>query len=190
MWLKLSVSGFVSVSVSVKLSASLGVCRFSKWWGLEERHCSCALSCSTCQELKLGHHLCFVQQKSSGKALFNLSCGHLNLAEKEYFGLEFCSHSGNNVSGFHYSFLCVWKCFQVQFSLMYVGLNPRLKMQNLFIPYKTLAFKTVSPSPALCIELPWFAKQILLPHLFDQLSTFYLLRPLGLQPPELRLLTW
>ncbi|ELK25567.1 FERM domain-containing protein 7 [Myotis davidii] len=41
--------------------------------------------------------LCFVQQKSSGKALFNLSCSHLNLAEKEYFGLEFCSHSGNNV---------------------------------------------------------------------------------------------
>ncbi|KFO19127.1 FERM domain-containing protein 7, partial [Fukomys damarensis] len=39
-----------------------------------------------------------VQQKSSGKALFNLSCSHLNLAEKEYFGLEFCSHSGNNVS--------------------------------------------------------------------------------------------
>ncbi|XP_025838973.1 FERM domain-containing protein 7 [Vulpes vulpes] len=38
-----------------------------------------------------------VDQKSSGKALFNLSCGHLNLAEKEYFGLEFCSHSGNNV---------------------------------------------------------------------------------------------
>nr|XP_025131713.1 FERM domain-containing protein 7 [Bubalus bubalis] len=36
-------------------------------------------------------------QKSSGKALFNLSCSHLNLAEKEYFGLEFCSHSGNNV---------------------------------------------------------------------------------------------
>ncbi|XP_021044245.1 FERM domain-containing protein 7 isoform X1 [Mus pahari] len=38
-----------------------------------------------------------VDQKSSGEALFNLSCGHLNLAEKEYFGLEFCSHSGNNV---------------------------------------------------------------------------------------------
>ncbi|KAM4817981.1 LOW QUALITY PROTEIN: FERM domain-containing protein 7 [Thomomys bottae] len=38
-----------------------------------------------------------VDQKSSGKALFNLSCNHLNLAEKEYFGLEFCSHSGNNV---------------------------------------------------------------------------------------------
>ncbi|XP_054432956.1 FERM domain-containing protein 7 [Pteronotus mesoamericanus] len=38
-----------------------------------------------------------LQQKSSGKALFNLSCSHLNLAEKEYFGLEFCSHSGNNV---------------------------------------------------------------------------------------------
>ncbi|XP_006921602.1 FERM domain-containing protein 7 [Pteropus alecto] len=37
------------------------------------------------------------EQKSSGKALFNLSCSHLNLAEKEYFGLEFCSHSGNNV---------------------------------------------------------------------------------------------
>ncbi|OWJ99052.1 hypothetical protein Celaphus_00009535, partial [Cervus elaphus hippelaphus] len=36
-------------------------------------------------------------QKSSGKALFNLSCSHLNLAEKEYFGLEFCSHSGNNI---------------------------------------------------------------------------------------------
>ncbi|KAM5221516.1 FERM domain-containing protein 7 [Ctenodactylus gundi] len=38
-----------------------------------------------------------VDQKSCGKALFNLSCSHLNLAEKEYFGLEFCSHSGNNV---------------------------------------------------------------------------------------------
>uniref|UniRef100_A0A4X1WA65 FERM domain-containing protein n=1 Tax=Sus scrofa TaxID=9823 RepID=A0A4X1WA65_PIG len=38
-----------------------------------------------------------VDQKSSGKALFNLSCSHLNLAEKEYFGLEFCSHSGNTV---------------------------------------------------------------------------------------------
>ncbi|XP_004634549.1 FERM domain-containing protein 7 isoform X2 [Octodon degus] len=38
-----------------------------------------------------------VDQKSSGKALFNLSCSHLNLAEKEYFGLEFCSHSGNHV---------------------------------------------------------------------------------------------
>ncbi|ERE65623.1 FERM, RhoGEF and pleckstrin domain-containing protein 1, partial [Cricetulus griseus] len=38
-----------------------------------------------------------VDQKSSGKALFNLSCSHLNLSEKEYFGLEFCSHSGNNV---------------------------------------------------------------------------------------------
>ncbi|OBS65536.1 hypothetical protein A6R68_05914, partial [Neotoma lepida] len=36
-------------------------------------------------------------QKSSGRALFNLSCSHLNLSEKEYFGLEFCSHSGNNV---------------------------------------------------------------------------------------------
>ncbi|XP_044538625.1 FERM domain-containing protein 7 [Gracilinanus agilis] len=36
-------------------------------------------------------------QKSSGKALFNLSCCHLNLAEKEYFGLEFRSQSGNNV---------------------------------------------------------------------------------------------
>ncbi|XP_060038620.1 FERM domain-containing protein 7 [Erinaceus europaeus] len=41
--------------------------------------------------------LSFHLQKSSGKALFNLSCSHLNLAEKEYFGLEFCSHSGNNV---------------------------------------------------------------------------------------------
>nr|KAF6492089.1 FERM domain containing 7 [Molossus molossus] len=38
-----------------------------------------------------------VDQKSSGKKLFNLSCSHLNLAEKEYFGLEFCNHSGNNV---------------------------------------------------------------------------------------------
>ncbi|XP_066213978.1 FERM domain-containing protein 7 [Saccopteryx leptura] len=38
-----------------------------------------------------------IPHKSSGKALFNLSCSHLNLAEKEYFGLEFCTHSGNNV---------------------------------------------------------------------------------------------
>ncbi|XP_046324878.1 FERM domain-containing protein 7 [Marmota monax] len=50
-----------------------------------------------------GHYAMVLQspeakgQKSSGKALFNLSCSHLNLAEKEYFGLEFCSHSGNNV---------------------------------------------------------------------------------------------
>ncbi|ETE71944.1 FERM domain-containing protein 7, partial [Ophiophagus hannah] len=34
-------------------------------------------------------------QKSSGKTLFNLSCNHLNLAEKEYFGLEFWSPAGH-----------------------------------------------------------------------------------------------
>lgn len=61
-----------------------------------------------CSDIRLGMQivlwsLCFVQQKSSGKALFNLSCSHLNLAEKEYFGLEFCSHSGNNVSWFFVS---------------------------------------------------------------------------------------
>ncbi|KYO32730.1 FERM domain-containing protein 7 isoform A [Alligator mississippiensis] len=38
-----------------------------------------------------------VDQKSCGKGLFNLSCGHLNLAEKEYFGLEFQGQAGNNV---------------------------------------------------------------------------------------------
>ncbi|KAM3827719.1 FERM domain-containing protein 7 isoform 2-T2 [Vipera latastei] len=36
-----------------------------------------------------------VDQKSSGKTLFNLSCHHLNLAEKEYFGLEFWSPAGH-----------------------------------------------------------------------------------------------
>ncbi|XP_070808256.1 FERM domain-containing protein 7 [Pituophis catenifer annectens] len=36
-----------------------------------------------------------VDQKSSGKTLFNLSCSHLNLAEKEYFGLEFWSPAGH-----------------------------------------------------------------------------------------------
>ncbi|KFW04066.1 FERM domain-containing protein 7, partial [Fulmarus glacialis] len=36
-------------------------------------------------------------QKSCGKGLFNLTCGHLNLAEKEYFGLEFRSQAGNHV---------------------------------------------------------------------------------------------
>ncbi|XP_074863968.1 FERM domain-containing protein 7 isoform X1 [Carettochelys insculpta] len=38
-----------------------------------------------------------VDQKSSGKGLFSLSCSHLHLAEKEYFGLEFQSQAGNNV---------------------------------------------------------------------------------------------
>uniref|UniRef100_A0A452GF35 FERM domain-containing protein n=1 Tax=Gopherus agassizii TaxID=38772 RepID=A0A452GF35_9SAUR len=38
-----------------------------------------------------------VDQKSSGKGLFNLSCSHLRLVEKEYFGLEFQSQAGNNV---------------------------------------------------------------------------------------------
>ncbi|NXN36950.1 FRMD7 protein, partial [Rhinoptilus africanus] len=37
------------------------------------------------------------QQKSCGKGLFSLTCSHLNLAEKEYFGLEFCSQAGNHV---------------------------------------------------------------------------------------------
>ncbi|XP_060105306.1 FERM domain-containing protein 7 isoform X1 [Heteronotia binoei] len=36
-----------------------------------------------------------VDQKSSGKTLFNLSCSHLNLAEKEYFGLEFWNPAGH-----------------------------------------------------------------------------------------------
>ncbi|XP_008640821.1 PREDICTED: FERM domain-containing protein 7 isoform X5 [Corvus brachyrhynchos] len=38
-----------------------------------------------------------VDQKSCGKALFNLTCSHLNLAEREYFGLEFHSQAGNQV---------------------------------------------------------------------------------------------
>ncbi|XP_019391938.1 PREDICTED: FERM domain-containing protein 7 [Crocodylus porosus] len=38
-----------------------------------------------------------VDQKSCGKGLFSLSCGHLNLTEKEYFGLEFQGQAGNNV---------------------------------------------------------------------------------------------
>ncbi|XP_010003067.1 PREDICTED: FERM domain-containing protein 7 [Chaetura pelagica] len=38
-----------------------------------------------------------VDQKSSGKGLFNLTCSHLNLVEKEYFGLEFRSQAGNQV---------------------------------------------------------------------------------------------
>ncbi|XP_074004094.1 FERM domain-containing protein 7 [Numenius arquata] len=38
-----------------------------------------------------------VDQKSCGKGLFNLTCSHLNLVEKEYFGLEFCSQAGNHV---------------------------------------------------------------------------------------------
>uniref|UniRef100_A0A670KJR3 FERM domain containing 7 n=1 Tax=Podarcis muralis TaxID=64176 RepID=A0A670KJR3_PODMU len=36
-----------------------------------------------------------VDQKSSGKTLFSLSCSHLNLTEKEYFGLEFWSSAGH-----------------------------------------------------------------------------------------------
>ncbi|KGL76050.1 FERM domain-containing protein 7, partial [Tinamus guttatus] len=38
-----------------------------------------------------------VDQKSCGKGLFNLTCSHLNLAEKEYFGLEFRSQVGHHV---------------------------------------------------------------------------------------------
>ncbi|KAK4810263.1 hypothetical protein QYF61_013078 [Mycteria americana] len=37
------------------------------------------------------------RQKSCGKGLFNLTCSHLNLVEKEYFGLEFRSQAGNHV---------------------------------------------------------------------------------------------
>uniref|UniRef100_A0A8B9T8R1 FERM domain containing 7 n=1 Tax=Anas platyrhynchos TaxID=8839 RepID=A0A8B9T8R1_ANAPL len=38
-----------------------------------------------------------VDQKSCGRGLFNLTCSHLNLVEKEYFGLEFRSQAGNHV---------------------------------------------------------------------------------------------
>ncbi|XP_068019663.1 FERM domain-containing protein 7-like [Melanerpes formicivorus] len=38
-----------------------------------------------------------VDQKSCGKGLFSLTCSHLNLVEKEYFGLEFRSQAGNQV---------------------------------------------------------------------------------------------
>ncbi|XP_017598794.1 PREDICTED: FERM domain-containing protein 7 isoform X2 [Corvus brachyrhynchos] len=56
-------------------------------------HHGCYQHCLTC---------CFCavfvcQQKSCGKALFNLTCSHLNLAEREYFGLEFHSQAGNQV---------------------------------------------------------------------------------------------
>ncbi|KAG8448327.1 hypothetical protein GDO86_015423 [Hymenochirus boettgeri] len=36
----------------------------------------------------------FPMQKAPGKELFNMSCSHLNLTEKEYFGLEFKNHTG------------------------------------------------------------------------------------------------
>ncbi|XP_069468942.1 FERM domain-containing protein 7 [Ambystoma mexicanum] len=38
-----------------------------------------------------------LDQKAPGKELFTMSCSQLNLSEKEYFGLEFKSNSGNNV---------------------------------------------------------------------------------------------
>ncbi|XP_075042361.1 FERM domain-containing protein 7 [Mixophyes fleayi] len=38
-----------------------------------------------------------VDQKAAGKELFNMSCNHLNLTEKEYFGLEFKNNSGYQV---------------------------------------------------------------------------------------------
>ncbi|XP_044124883.1 FERM domain-containing protein 7 [Bufo gargarizans] len=42
---------------------------------------------------------CFIilQQKAPGKELFNMSCSHLNLTEKEYFGLEFKNNNGYQV---------------------------------------------------------------------------------------------
>uniref|UniRef100_A0A8C5PYB4 FERM domain containing 7 n=1 Tax=Leptobrachium leishanense TaxID=445787 RepID=A0A8C5PYB4_9ANUR len=38
-----------------------------------------------------------VDQKALGKELFNMSCSHLNLMEKEYFGLEYRNHSGHQM---------------------------------------------------------------------------------------------
>ncbi|XP_018420464.1 PREDICTED: FERM domain-containing protein 7-like [Nanorana parkeri] len=38
-----------------------------------------------------------VDQKAPGKELFNMSCSHLNLTEKEYFGLELKNNTGYNV---------------------------------------------------------------------------------------------
>ncbi|KAG8553333.1 hypothetical protein GDO81_003378 [Engystomops pustulosus] len=38
-----------------------------------------------------------VDQKAPGKELFNMSCSHLNLTEKEYFGLEFKNNTGYQV---------------------------------------------------------------------------------------------
>ncbi|XP_073455265.1 FERM domain-containing protein 7 isoform X1 [Aquarana catesbeiana] len=37
------------------------------------------------------------EQKAPGKELFNMSCSHLNLTEKEYFGLEFKNNTGYHV---------------------------------------------------------------------------------------------
>ncbi|KAM5146110.1 FERM domain-containing protein 7 [Mantella aurantiaca] len=38
-----------------------------------------------------------VDQKAPGKELFNMSCSHLNLTEKEYFGLQFKNNTGYHV---------------------------------------------------------------------------------------------
>lgn len=57
--------------------------------------------CQCCCQLCLTCHLSGVfawQQKSCGKGLLNLTCSHLNLVEKEYFGLEFRSQAGHQVS--------------------------------------------------------------------------------------------
>nr|XP_014354002.1 PREDICTED: FERM domain-containing protein 7 [Latimeria chalumnae] len=38
-----------------------------------------------------------VEQRMTGNDFFNMICTYLNLVEKEYFGLEFRNHHGNNV---------------------------------------------------------------------------------------------
>lgn len=36
--------------------------------------------------------LCLLQQRASGKVVFDLVCTHLNLVEGDYFGLEYQHH--------------------------------------------------------------------------------------------------
>ncbi|KAM9324029.1 FERM domain-containing protein 7 [Gastrophryne carolinensis] len=49
------------------------------------------------QFLDDSHKTFVVDQKALGKELFNMSCSHLNLTEKEYFGLEFKNNTGYHV---------------------------------------------------------------------------------------------
>lgn len=46
-----------------------------------------------------------LQQRSLGKALFDLVCAHLNLVEGDYFGLEYQDHRKMTVS-LHLRELC------------------------------------------------------------------------------------
>lgn len=102
-----------------------------------EKHCHTGIKqkMMTCSILALSvHYVCayLLQKHARGQVLFDMVCEHLNLLEKDYFGLTFCDSDSQKVcfgGPERVPVLCPFKIFCLNGTSPYV----------LFLPVSELA---------------------------------------------------